>query len=298
MITLNIDHGFRQVTGWEDIEAMPGFQRNLDPSQHKLESIVGRYAFPAYVQCGLSNCHTPHGKGYIAKTVDGALTNIGKDCGKKYFGVDFETLSATFERNLKETEQRERLNSFSLQIEGILARVTELREGDNGARWIHKMIEHLKSPRDVPEPIVRQVEVMVKGRTNQLIERRLATKAEREAMAATGQREAYIIDEIIAEVAGVEALYPENDLRMLLVFTIEEPLRQLDKLDIGSLTPAELRKWVKIVDGIEPALERAGQAIVEGRKLLTAENLEPLLRIEGIWREGMPNFNDYLRHFK
>src|SRR5882757_5817548 len=155
LITLNINHGLRQIEGWSDIEAMPGFQRNLDPSRHKLESIIGRSAFPDYVPCGLSNCHTPHGKGYIVKTIDGALTNIGKDCGKTYFGVDFETLSATFERDLKQTEQRERLNSFSLQIDDILARVTELRKGGKGADWVHTMIGRLKSPREVPEPIVR-----------------------------------------------------------------------------------------------------------------------------------------------
>jgi len=117
VITLSKDNGFVKVERWEDIESLPGFVSNLNPSEHKLKAIIGRYIFKDYIQCGLSNCHTPHGKGYIATTMDGLSINIGKDCGKKYFGVDFETLSNKFDRDYTEAENRERLWSFSFKIE-------------------------------------------------------------------------------------------------------------------------------------------------------------------------------------
>jgi hypothetical protein len=298
LITINIAQGLLQYESWADIEATPGFQRDIDPKVSKLDSILGRYVFLDRVVCGLSNCHTLHGKGYIVKTKDGTITNIGKDCGSSYFGVDFDRLSATFERDLKQKEQRERLHSFSLQTEDIQARVSELRKADKGATWIHMLIERLKSPRDIPEPIVRQLSAMVKGRTNRLTKTRKADKTEAEALEAAGQNGPHFVEDVVAELEGFSALYPENDLRQLLVFGVDEAIREFDKLDIGSMSPGELSKWVKRVGTVESSLEQAEQAIGEGRKFLTATNLEPLMQVDGIWRDGMPDFKNYLKLLK
>lgn len=127
---------------------------------------------------------------------------------------------------------------------------------------------------------------------------RTANKAEAEVLEATGQRAPYFVTDVLAEIAGIEALCPENDLRALLVLEIQEPLRELDKLDIGSMTPNELRRWVKIVDSVEPTIERAVHAITEGRKFLTAANLEPLHQVAGSWRDRLPYFSEYLQLLK
>ncbi len=115
MITLNSDRGLVQIDSWTDIETRPGFVKDLDPTAHKLKSIIGRYVFSDRIRCGLSNCHTPHAKGYIVVTEDGHETNIGKDCGKTYFGVDFEILSGQFERDLAASQNREAPREFCLQ---------------------------------------------------------------------------------------------------------------------------------------------------------------------------------------
>ena len=146
MITLNTDNGLVRVERWEDIETLPGYVNDLNPSQHKLKTIRGRYLFKDYIKCGLSNCHTPHGKGYIATTTDGLTTNIGKDCGKKDFGVDFETLSDQFDRDVTAAENRDRLGSFSFQLEEFEDRIRQLREGQSGADWVHKKSQHLLRP--------------------------------------------------------------------------------------------------------------------------------------------------------
>ena len=94
MIVLNTGKELVRLESWADIEGRPGYSDNLDPSQHKLSAILGQYAFSAQIRCGLSNCHTPHHRGYLVVTQSGRETNIGKDCGKTYFGVDFEALAA------------------------------------------------------------------------------------------------------------------------------------------------------------------------------------------------------------
>jgi hypothetical protein len=39
---------------------------------------------------------------YVVATTHGIETNIGKDRGKTYFGVNFETMSKQFDRDIRE----------------------------------------------------------------------------------------------------------------------------------------------------------------------------------------------------
>jgi hypothetical protein len=133
MITLNSDRGLVRVEDWEDICTRPGFTGNLNPAKHQLASIIGRYVFGFVIRCGLSNCHTPHTRGYIVTTKDGLETNIGKDCGKVYFGVDFEEQARQFDRDMTDQENRELLWNFTFKIDEFDERVRALRAGARGA---------------------------------------------------------------------------------------------------------------------------------------------------------------------
>lgn len=87
MITLSTDKGLVRIETWEDVLTRPGFKTDVDPRAVSLKSIIGSYAFATFLPCGLSSCHTPHGRGYLVLTSDGHETNIGKDCGKKYLAL-------------------------------------------------------------------------------------------------------------------------------------------------------------------------------------------------------------------
>jgi hypothetical protein len=106
MITLNGEKELTRIHDWADILARPGFDGQLDPNAHELEAIIGSYALRDKIPCGLSNCRTPHGRGYLVATKDGRTTNIGKDCGRVYFGVDFETMLSQFTRDIAAKEHR------------------------------------------------------------------------------------------------------------------------------------------------------------------------------------------------
>lgn len=100
MITLNGEKELTRIHDWADIQARPDFDGQLDPNAHELEAIIGSYALRDKIPCGLSNCRTLHGRGYLVATKDGRTTNIGKDCGRVYFGVDFETMLSQFTRDI------------------------------------------------------------------------------------------------------------------------------------------------------------------------------------------------------
>ena len=206
VITLHSDKGLIQIDSWADITSRPGFAANLNPKEHTLKAIIGRYVFKEKIGCGLSDCHSPHNKGYIVVTAGGAETNIGKDCGKKYFGVEFETLSRQLERDLEAFENRETLSRFSFQLDEYEARIQSLRHQERGAAWVYRNITQLTAPgKACPDAIVRRVSEMIRARQNQVTIERRATDSEIDAIEAAQNRSLqrpHYIPEVIAEIEG------------------------------------------------------------------------------------------------
>jgi hypothetical protein len=281
VITLNSDRGLVQIEDWLDIESRPGFSKNLDPTAHKLKAIIGRYVFPERIRCGLSNCHTPHAKGYIVVTEDGRETNIGKDCGKTYFGVDFEVLSRRFDEDLAASQNRESLATFSFQLEELEARIKTLRASEHGADWVHKHTRELISVgRTCPEGVVRRIVGMIRSRNPEVTVERLATEEEVQEIETRERREVprpHYLTDIVGRIAGIEALYSENDLRELLVIDLQTRIGEFRDLTITSLTHVELRRWAKWIATVENTLARANAAVAFGQLLLCPDGLNPLL---------------------
>jgi len=183
MITLSTDRGLVKVEDWKEIASLPGFIDNLDPRNQKLASIIGQYVFPEKIRCGLSNCHTPHAKGYVANTESGLITNIGKDCGKRYFGIDFENQSKKFDSDVKAQNNRESLSKFKNQIETFSENIKTLREASKGADWVHKKIKNLTTfGSEIPSEIVRKLVEMAKTKNGSLLTAQEATEDEIESI--------------------------------------------------------------------------------------------------------------------
>jgi len=283
LITINTNKGLIKTEAWEDIESRPGFVKDLNPKDKKLDSIIGRYIFKEKIRCGLSNCHTQHTKGYVVATKDGYETNIGKDCGRTYFGVDFETLSRKFDRDVTEVENREKLWSFNFQIEEIEKRIHDIRSSKNGADWVQKYTRPLISRnKGCPDEVVGRLLNMVKTRTNLLTTQRLATNQEIEDIKAIENRKIegpHYIEETVAEISGVEALYLENDLRELLVIELGNKINELKENDIDQMSFEELRRWAKWIGTVENTIDNSVSIVEQGKRLLNTSNLEPFLKI-------------------
>ena len=298
MITLNAEKGLIRVNDWQEIEGRPGFVPDLDPALHKLAAIIGQYVFADKIRCGLSNCHTPHGRGYIVVTQDGHETNIGKDCGKTHFGVQFEGLARTFDRDVTAKERRERLQSFRLRSDAVQAAIIELRHTEKGADWVHRHTQPLLARRrGCPDSLVDRLAAMVRARQSVLTIEREATKEEidrEEAMSGKRPSLPYYIEEPVAEIAGLPALYNDNNLRAILVTDLQQQLDAFRQVQIDTLTSRELGNWVKWTDSVDRKLERARDSVAHGRRLLDPLNLEPFRRVlDG--REDQLMFRVYLR---
>lgn len=283
MIIFNTDKELVTVDDWTAIENRPGFRQDLDPNEHLLDSIIGRYQFKDKIRCGLSNCRTPHERGYIVVTKGGLETNIGKDCGSKYFGVDFDTLSRRLDRDITEKENRKALFAFRDRIGDLWGRIHTLRNGERGADWAHKKIQPLLGAvTGVPKPVVRTLTNMVKVGSSVLSITREATTDEierEEARTGASLPRPHYIEEPIAELQGIEALEDQNDLRNILILRLEQELRQFEALSVESMRYEELVRWANWIGTVETSLDRARRAVDSGRRLLERRNLTPLLRL-------------------
>jgi hypothetical protein len=278
MITISLDKGYARIESWDEVLSRPGFKTDVDPKTTKLASIIGSYAFSTFQPCGLSSCHTPHGRGYLVVTSDGYETNIGSHCGKKYFSVDFERMAKVFDRDLRAQEQREALTAFQHQIPAVKARIQQLKEGEMGANWIRKKLVELSSPSALPTKITQLVARLAKLRNGALTISRLATPEELERFRAQGQPakagETYV-EEPAGQLEGLAALYEENDLRELLVERMR-PMEVVEAADVEQLPDKARRELAKWVPSVEPTLAQAEAAIAAGRRLLTQSNLRQL----------------------
>lgn len=283
MITLNGEKELLRIESWDDVLARPDFDDHLNPDAHELASIIGSYVFAERIACGLSNCRTLHGRGYLVATKSGRVTNIGKDCGANYFGVDFEDMSRQFDRDIADKENRERLWSFSFQLDGLQAQIAQLRKDSpegRGADWAHKRSRALvQLNQGCPAAVVQRVIAMLRTGDFEVRVQRKASADEARRMALASGRESrsqQYIEESAGRVAHLDALSKENDLRELLIVDLEENLRAFAPLNIDQMTPAELKRWAKWAAGVPFTLERAEAALGKCRALLTVVNLAPL----------------------
>jgi hypothetical protein len=299
LIVLSNEKELIPVESWEQICERAGFTNSLDPAEHELKAILGSYTFPAKVPCGLSNCQTPHFRGYIVATKDGRETNIGNHCGKKFFGVDFEEMAAKYDRDLLERQNRERVWAFvSQRAEAVATRINELRGGTFGGDWVYKTIRPLvEGLQIVPGKVVRKLAEMAKTGQTTLTQEREANEqelAELDRGAGRRVRRPHIISVPIAQVAGLDALASDFDIKRLLVIELAEPLRELKATSIDSLDFESLKRWSRWVSEVDGKLERAAASIEKGRRLLTVKNLTPFRKAISLDHEESVRFDNYL----
>ena len=230
----------------------------------------------------------------MVATTDGLETNIGKDCGKSYFGVVFEELARTFDRDVLERDYRAALWSLRFREDGYTTSLLDLRQ--NGGDWVYKNLQPLQHiNRGCPTAVVRELERMVKRRDGAVIHEREATREELDLEETrTGRRpRSLVVSKVVGTIDGIEALFPENDLRQLMILDLEARLGEFAGVDIDSLPLASMRTWAIWSSNIEGMLVRIAELRDIGRRLLTRDNLRVLGR--DLKTEDRAMYETYLR---
>lgn len=280
MITLKTDATLVDIANWDEILNRVAFRQKLNPTIDPLKAIFGRYVEKDEIHCGLTTCNRPHKKGYLVKSESGLETNIGKDCGKTHFDIDFDDLARAFERDVTESRNRELLWSTLFRVEEIEASLAEIRNEPFGAVWVRRQLNAISTPNSGwPDVVLHALKRVLKSGTNLVSVEREANEAEIKSLEMSQGRtfpKPHYVEEPIGELDGLAAFSPENDLRVLLVFEIEEKLKTFAGLSIDELSFNELRDWAKWARAIDSNFEHARRSIALGRRLLTKKNLAVL----------------------
>lgn len=284
MITLNGDKGLVRIESWDDIESRPGFIAHVDPKAVKLKEIIGSYSFSAFIPCGLSTCHQPHGSGFLVVTEDGKETNIGRICGKRHFSVEFTQMSRTFLQAVRAQQNRELLWGIKNRLPSITAEVVAIRGDQYGAKWINIRINQLTGKSgSLPMSIVNAVRQIVRRGDGAVTIQRAVTSEEREGLAAATEvtgltrrnRVSDFVEDQVGQLDGFAALAPGNGLRDLLGI-IDPFLSTLSSTDIDDLSGKQLRELAKVGTDLGPSLERLRMVIAAGKRLLMRQNIHQL----------------------
>lgn len=280
MITLNTEKGLVRIESWEDVIGRPGFVIDLDPSTIELKTIIGSYIFKDHVKCGLSSCHQPHGRGYLVTTKDGRETNIGKDCGKKHFSVDFEQLRNAYDRDFRNKERREQLETLLGRTPAYLEIIRELRSGSMGADSLYKDLQTLTTRgKGVPDVIVERLLQMARARNGRISIQREATALEIENLEAIHGKKIerpHYFDEEVGHLSGIASLYPEHNLKNILIFDLVENLDRLQRVQVSALSDMELLKLSKWATALDAKLSTLRRAMREAKTLLSPANISKL----------------------
>lgn len=212
-----------------------------------------------------------------------AVTNVGHICGKKHFDVDFTTFTNQYNRDVVAKTYRDLLSTFSFQLDDLENEINDLKKLEFGIGWIYKATQNLtNNGKECPDEVVRAIQAMIKSGTNVLQKEREATEAEiKAAELSQGRRvnRTLYIQEDIAVIFGIEALYPENDLRKLVTIEIEENIKLFKKLAIDNLTHSELSRWAKWISSVESTKDKVKNSMQAASNLLKSSNLYPFKEI-------------------
>ncbi|WP_201565553.1 hypothetical protein [Psychrobacter immobilis] len=275
MIALTLEKGFREVSTWDEVFEMPGYTNSLNPEKEELKQILGKYEFLTYEKCGLSNCGTPHGKGYIVETTSGKLTNIGSYCGKKHFSVEFENLSRDFDRYYRDHKARERIETFQRTINSKLSEVANIENDFGSIDTAYKIQQFFKGKsKNHLKTIVQRLSKMVKDNDPNIYIDKMLSKEEINAREVSGQKNIPKYERVVTDsITGLDFLYEYNDLRLLYVIEFKNPLEEIEKLNVDNLLSRDLDFWSKKIGEIDGNIRRIREVMEEGYKFLQLENM-------------------------
>ena len=125
---------------YEEMQARSAFVAPLDHQQHALKAVLTDYHFPKVAPCGLKGCRQPHNNGFLVITEDDVETNVGKVCGRTFFGDEvFSTVHADYQRRRQRADLIQRFRNLQAEADPIAARLKDVVFRQFGGKWARKV---------------------------------------------------------------------------------------------------------------------------------------------------------------
>jgi len=261
---------FLRINTWDDIYKMSGYTDSLDPKKEKLKQVINKYELPNKGRCGLSNCRTPHNIGCIVETESGRLTNLGNDCGKKYFGENFTSLSNKLS---KEIDYSNKIENIKLAKLNIVENYRKLNEIEADWKKIESVYRAIKS--EGLNGLYDKLEQMKHSKSSIIAIQRRATKPEIELEEVrTGKyvQNPFYISDNLGDLKGLNYLTDRNKIKAIILNN-KITLERLNDFDEDKTTLKELSKMIKENEKLNDSVREAHSIITDGFKLFSADNM-------------------------
>ena len=261
---------FVRITTWDDIFKMSGYTDSLDPKKEKLKQVINRYELPNKGRCGLSNCGTAHNIGCIVETESGRLTNLGNDCGRKYFGENFTSLSNKLS---KEIDYFNKVENIKLAKSNITENYRKLSEIEADWKKIETVYRTIKS--EGLDGLYGQLEQMKHSKSSIISIQRIATESEiefEEVRVGKDIQSPFYISEDLGNLKGLSYLIDRVKINAMLQSN-SAILESLDNFDESNTVFKDLNRMVKDIEHLQDSVREARSIIIEGFKLFELDNM-------------------------
>ena len=261
---------FVRITTWDDIFKMSRYTDSLDPKKEKLKQVINKYELPNKGRCGLSNCRTPHNIGCIVETESGRLTNLGNDCGRKYFGENFTSLSNKLS---KEIDYFNKVESIKLAKLNITENYRKLSEIEADWKKIETVYRTIKS--EGLDGLYGKLEQMKHSKSSIISIQRIATESEiefEEVRIGKDIQSPFYISEDLGNLKGLSYLIDRVKINAMLQSN-NAILESSDKFDESNTTFKDLNRMVKDIEHLQDSVREARSSIIEGFKLFESDNM-------------------------
>ncbi len=276
-------HQYRSIRTPADLRAIPGYEEVIDFSEssgRKLLEMLDDYQFAKIDEfpCGIKGCRTPHQYGYLVRTTDGKITNIGRDCGKRHLKLEFTKARKAFREKRKAADN---LKSIMTIKEGLSPYEDRINNLLSLSRALNDCREVLREKM----PLIHgAVVTMAEKGTNQIIQSRRMNKREAEIhYLHTGtSRKDYeggrpTIEEAVARLDGCG--YFRANLGLTLRKKLTPPIDELKSLtaeQIERIKPKELENLSRNINNALRLIDWAESLAEIGLKFFSQDNIQKL----------------------
>lgn len=269
-----------EVSDWSDVTARTNFSSDVDLKDKHLHKIIGSYELKEKRTCGLTSCRTPHNKGFIVITDDGVETNIGGDCGFKYFNIKFNNLTQEFIRNLTHEQRKIALVKAKARIDEWRLKADALKGGVKNIDWAIKLIEDIKNPLVIGRFASTDLKRMASVPTNVVTVSRVSDERESDIQEIFNKHYTEdgenLVEEQIGTIAHIDCLIPQYELRNIFYMSVTKVLKELTAAHPNKITSPAMSILLRKVDAIDYNLRLAEERLEIARDFLTKDNLYPM----------------------
>ncbi len=273
----------------KEIKQLSSFRNEIAAESASPREAIGVYDFPKIAQekCGLSNCRTPHGKGYVVEMQSGECTLVGGYCGAKKMGLAFQEVINRARRADRISRHREVIQTFLSRASEFDTRINDFLDQPRGARWVTKRVADCNSV--LPPEALHTIRRMASRNDGDVFDFTAMTRKEIEVAKETGaipkgQPGPYFRREKVGRIEGL-AIW-QTELKTILIDDLQQGMLRLKRFDAGSETSDVVqRKHAQWVDDTGSKFAKIEQLIAAGQAFFAVNNIALLKRLSTAERE-------------